>query len=129
VTEELDSSALQKLEEERLRLEEKILEERKKLEERRQPKLEERLRKVSLEEIGKQMTVEEVAEYLGLDEESINRFVATDQIPFLETSEGVRFEKGAMDVFRYLLDTQNAFMGFSGPGSMGLGSSGPVRRD
>lgn len=127
--EELDSSALQKLEEERLKLEGKILEERKKLEERRVTKLEEKLKKVSWEEMEKQMTVKEVAEYLGLNEESINRFVATDQIPFLETSEGVRFEKGAMDIFRYFLDTQNAFVGFSGPGSMGLGSSGPVRRD
>ena len=94
--EELDSSALQKLEEERLRLEEQILEERKRLEERRQPKLDEKLKKVSLEEIEKQMTVEEVAQYLGLDEQSIGRFVATGQIPFIETPEGIRFEKGAL---------------------------------
>lgn len=127
--EELDSSALQKLEEERLRLEEKILEERKKLEEGRQARLEEKLKKVSAEEMEKQMTVKEVVEYLGLDEESINRFVATNQIPFIDTAEGVRFEKGSMDIFRYFLDTQNAFMGFAGPGSMGMGGSGPVRRD
>ncbi len=127
--EELDSSALQKLEEERLRLEGQILEERKRLEERRQPKLDEKLKKVSLEEIEKQMTVEEVAQYLGLDEQSIGRFVATGQIPFIETPEGIRFEKGAIDVFRYFLDSQNAAMGLSAPGSMGLGGSGPVRRD
>lgn len=127
--EELDSSALQKLEEERLRLEGQILEERKRLEERRQPKLDEKLKKVSLEEIEKQMTVKEVAQYLGLDEESIGRFVATGQIPFIQTPEGIRFEKGAIDVFRYFLDSQNAAMGLSAPGSMGLGGSGPVRRD
>lgn len=123
--EELDSSALQKLEEERLRLEEKILEERKRLEEGRQARLEEKLKKVSAEEMEKQMTVKEVVEYLGLDEESINRFVATNQIPFIETPEGVRFEKGSMDIFRYFLDTQNAFMGFAAPGSMGFGGGGP----
>lgn len=127
--EELDSSALQRLEEERVRLEGKILEEKKKLEESRQARLEEKLKKISGEEMEKQMTVEEVVEYLGLDEETINRFVATDQIPFIDTPEGVRFEKGSMDVFRYFLDSQNAVMGFPGPGSMGFGGSGPIRRD
>lgn len=126
---ELDLSALQRLEEERLRLEEKILEEKKKLEESRQARLEEKLEKVSGEEMEKQMTVAEVVEYLGLDEESINRFVATGQIPFIDTPEGLRFEKGSMDVFRYFLDSENAAMGFPGLGYMGFGGSGPIRRD
>lgn len=45
-----------------------------------------------------------MAEYLGLDEESIGRFVATGQIPFTETPEGIRFDKDAIDAFSYSLD-------------------------
>ena len=92
--EELDLSALQRLEEERLEMEAKILEKRKKLAERKEKDFEEKLKKVTTEDMEKQMTAEEVAEYLGLDEESISRFVASGQIPFIETPEGIRFEKG-----------------------------------
>jgi len=52
------------------------------------------------------MTLQEVAERLGLDEESIARFVATGQIPFSKTPEGIRFDKDAIGASRYCLDCQ-----------------------
>jgi excisionase family DNA binding protein len=50
------------------------------------------------------MSLQEVAEHLGLDEESIARFVATGQIPFTKTPEGIRFDKDAIHAFSYSLD-------------------------
>lgn len=50
------------------------------------------------------VTLEEVAQCLGLEEESLERFVATGQIPFTETPEGIRFDKDANDAFSYSLD-------------------------
>jgi len=50
------------------------------------------------------MSLQEAAEYLGLDDESIERFVATGQIPFAETPEGIRFDKDAIHAFSYSLD-------------------------
>lgn len=50
------------------------------------------------------MSLQEVAEYLGLDDESIERFVATGQIPFAETPGGIRFDKDTIDAFSYSLD-------------------------
>ena len=50
------------------------------------------------------MTLQEAADYLGLDEESIERFVATGQIPFAKTPEGIRFDKDAIHAFSYSLD-------------------------
>jgi hypothetical protein len=44
------------------------------------------------------------ADYLGLDEESIERFVATGQIPFAEAPEGIRFDEDAIHAFSYSLD-------------------------
>ncbi|TET42337.1 MAG: helix-turn-helix domain-containing protein [Dehalococcoidia bacterium] len=52
----------------------------------------------------KTMTLQEVAQCLGLEEESLERFVATGQIPFTETAEGIRFDKDAIDAFSYSLD-------------------------
>lgn len=50
------------------------------------------------------MSLQEVAGYLGLDDESIERFVATGQIPFTETPKGIRFDRNAIDAFSYSLD-------------------------
>jgi len=50
------------------------------------------------------MDVHKVARYLGLAEETIERFIHTNQIPFVETAEGLRFEKSVIDVWVYYLD-------------------------
>lgn len=48
--------------------------------------------------------LEEVAQCLGLEEESLERIVATGQIPFTETPERIRFDRNAIDAFSYSLD-------------------------
>lgn|GEM_PF-2748666 len=50
------------------------------------------------------MSVREVAEYSGLDEETIQRFVSTNQIPFIPVGGEVRFEKDVIDMWVRLLD-------------------------
>jgi len=50
------------------------------------------------------MDIDKVARYLGLAEETIERFVHTNQIPFIKTTEGLRFEKSVIDVWVQYLD-------------------------
>jgi len=50
------------------------------------------------------MDVQQVAQYLGLAEETIERFIHTNQIPFIKTADGLRFEKSVIDVWAYYLD-------------------------
>jgi excisionase family DNA binding protein len=50
------------------------------------------------------MDVQQVARYLGLAEETIEGFVHTNQIPFIQTADGLRFEKGVIDIWVQYLD-------------------------
>lgn len=50
------------------------------------------------------MDISQLCEYAGLAEETIERFIRTDQIPFIETAEGLRFEKSVIDVWLSFLD-------------------------
>ena len=70
------------------------------------------------------MSVREAAEYSGLDEETIQRFVSTGQIPFVQAGGEVRFEKDVIDMWVCLLDC-NFHVNITGAGFKKGGGRNP----
>lgn len=63
------------------------------------------------------MDVRQLAEYTGLAQETIERFIRTNQIPFIKTAEGYRFKKSVIDMWLVVLDC-NFYINTTGAGFM-----------
>lgn len=61
------------------------------------------------------MDIRQLAEYTGLAEETIQRFIHTNQIPFIKTAEGYRFKKRVIDMWLAVLDC-NFYINLHGAG-------------